>query len=68
MTLAAAPIDVGPLLRKTLFGPVRSVILTSATLAVGRRPSFQFFKSRIGLTRCRTLRWGVRLITGRRSS
>ncbi|HEY2882903.1 MAG TPA: helicase C-terminal domain-containing protein [Pirellulales bacterium] len=34
--LCAAPIDVGPALREYLFDEVPSVILTSATLAVGR--------------------------------
>jgi ATP-dependent DNA helicase DinG len=56
ITLAAAPIDVGPALRSELFEPTRSVILTSATLAVGRKGSFDFFKSRIGLTQSRDLR------------
>ncbi len=32
--------------------------MTSATLAIGRRPSFDFLKSRIGLTQCETLRLG----------
>jgi ATP-dependent DNA helicase DinG len=58
VTLAAAPIDVGPLLREQLFNQTRSVILTSATLAVGRRGSFDFFQSRIGLTQARTLQLG----------
>lgn len=49
-TLAAAPLDVGPALREQLFDRVKTVVMTSATLAVGRPPSFQFFRSRIGLT------------------
>ena len=56
-TLSAAPIDVGPLLRELLFDQVRSVILTSATLATGRG-SFDFFKSRVGLTQSETLSLG----------
>jgi ATP-dependent DNA helicase DinG len=56
--LAAAPIDVGPTLRSELFEATRSVILTSATLAVGRSGSFDFFKSRIGLTQSRGVRVG----------
>jgi ATP-dependent DNA helicase DinG len=52
--LAAAPIDVGPVLRKQLFEKVPSVIMTSATLAVGRQRSFDFFRSRIGLTQAET--------------
>jgi ATP-dependent DNA helicase DinG len=58
VTLAAAPIDVGPALREHLFNKTRSVILTSATLAIGRRPSFDFFQSRVGLTQARTLQLG----------
>jgi ATP-dependent DNA helicase DinG len=56
--LSAAPIDVGPTLRAELFQKVRSVILTSATLAVGNDDSFDFFRSRIGLTSANTLRVG----------
>jgi len=57
-TLAAAPIDVGPVLREQLFERVPSVIMTSATLAVGAGGSFDFFKSRIGLTQAETLSVG----------
>ncbi|HEY2838623.1 MAG TPA: helicase C-terminal domain-containing protein, partial [Pirellulales bacterium] len=53
-SLAAAPIDVGPTLRAELFEKVGSVIMTSATLAVGESASFYFFKSRIGLTQVET--------------
>lgn len=53
-SLAAAPIDVGPVLRAELFEKVDSVIMTSATLAVGEKASFDFFKSRIGLTQVDT--------------
>lgn len=56
--LEAAPIDVGPTLRKELFDATHSVILTSATLSVGRQGSFEFFKSRIGLTQATGLRLG----------
>jgi len=58
VTLAAAPLDIGPALRSTLFSATRCVILTSATLSVGRDGAFDFYKSRVGLTRCRTLRVG----------
>jgi ATP-dependent DNA helicase DinG len=46
--LAAAPVDVGPLLREHLFSKVPTVVMTSATLATAGG-SFDFFKSRIGL-------------------
>jgi ATP-dependent DNA helicase DinG len=36
ITLAAAPIDIGPAMREQLFDKVPSVIMTSATLSVGR--------------------------------
>jgi ATP-dependent DNA helicase DinG len=56
VNLSAAPIDVGPTLRKELFNTTRSVIMTSATLSVGRSGSFDFFQSRIGLTQSRSVR------------
>ncbi len=58
MKLAAAPLDVGPALRDQLFAKVSTVVLTSATLSVGREGSFDFFKSRIGLTQSESRRWG----------
>ena len=57
-TLAAAPVDVGPALREQLFDAVPTVIMTSATLAVGRARSFEFFQSRVGLTQCRSVQLG----------
>ncbi|MEZ6055830.1 MAG: helicase C-terminal domain-containing protein [Planctomycetaceae bacterium] len=48
--LVSAPIEIGPVLRDELFNKVKTVILTSATLAVGRR-DFQFFRDRVGLTK-----------------
>jgi ATP-dependent DNA helicase DinG len=56
--LEAAPIDVGPALRAELFERTRSVILTSATISTGKRPSFDFFRNRVGLTQAQTLRLG----------
>lgn len=50
ITLAGAPIDVGPLLKALLFDEVPTVVMTSATLAVGASHSFNFFQSRVGLT------------------
>jgi ATP-dependent DNA helicase DinG len=57
-TLSAAPIDTGPVLREQLFSVAKSVIMTSATLSTGKKPSFEFFKSRIGLTQSAALRVG----------
>lgn len=56
--LAAAPIDVGPILRESLFNRTPTVVLTSATLSIGRTASFDFFKSRIGLTQSDSARLG----------
>jgi ATP-dependent DNA helicase DinG len=58
LELAAAPIDVGPILRESLFDKTPTVILTSATLSIGRTGSFDFFKSRIGLTQSESTRLG----------
>jgi ATP-dependent DNA helicase DinG len=51
--LVAAPLDIGPTLREQLYNRVPTVVMTSATLAVGMPASFDFFKTRIGLTHCR---------------
>jgi ATP-dependent DNA helicase DinG len=48
ITLAAAPIDIGPILREHLFQKTKTVIATSATLATAGK--FDFFQSRVGLT------------------
>jgi len=55
--LMSSPIDVGATLRDELFSAVPSVILTSATLAVGQK-DFSFFRNRIGLTKSRELKLG----------
>ncbi len=57
-TLCASPIDVGDILEKTLFGTVPTVVMTSATLAVGRQGSFDFFQSRLGCKAAETLQVG----------
>lgn len=49
ITLHAAPVNVGPVLKRELFDKVPSVILTSATLAVGAKASFNFFRASVGL-------------------
>lgn len=57
VTLGSAPIDVAPILREHLFQEVPRVILTSATLTVADS-GFDYFQSRIGLTRANTLQVG----------
>ena len=56
--LVAAPIDVGPALRRELYDVTETVILTSATLGTGGERSFDFFRSRIGLTSCNQMQLG----------
>ena len=51
--LQATPIDVAPILGQRLFDSVDSVVLTSATLAVGG--TFEYTESRLGLRSSRTL-------------
>ena len=46
--LSAAPVEVGDLLRTSLFDRLRACVLTSATLSVGG--TFDFFRARLGLT------------------
>lgn len=48
--LVSAPVDVGPVLREELFNKVSTVVLASATLAVGGQ-SFDFIRNRLGLTK-----------------
>ncbi len=58
ITLSSAPIDVGPILREHVFDRVPSVILTSATLSVGGRDPFAFFRDRLGFDNDPTLQLG----------
>jgi ATP-dependent DNA helicase DinG len=58
ITLDSAPLDVGPALRSELFDKCPTVVLTSATLSVGKSGSFDFIKSRIGLTQSSSERYG----------
>ncbi|MBX3444987.1 MAG: helicase [Planctomyces sp.] len=55
--LTSAPIEVGPVLRDELFNRIPTVILTSATLAVGRQ-DFSFFRDRLGVTKATELNLG----------
>jgi ATP-dependent DNA helicase DinG len=45
----ATPLEIAPLLEKSVFSKIRSVICTSATLAIG--DSFDFWMRRIGIDR-----------------
>lgn len=55
--LVCAPVEIGPVLADELFNSVETVVLTSATLAVGTQ-SFDFVKDRLGLTDCMELKLG----------
>jgi len=48
LALAAVPLDLAPILRDLLFDRLRTVALTSATLAAGGE--FAFLESRVGLS------------------
>lgn len=55
--LMSSPVDVGATLRDELFNQVPTVILTSATLAVGKK-DFSFFRQRIGLSKANEVQLG----------
>ena len=57
LRLVSAPVDVAPVLRDELFNRVKTVILTSATLSIGRQ-SFDFIRQRLGLTKTNELKLG----------
>ena len=49
VSLASAPIDVGPAMKQQLYDRVPTVILTSATLSAGGSEGFAHFQKRLGL-------------------
>ncbi|MCS6863797.1 MAG: ATP-dependent DNA helicase [Gemmataceae bacterium] len=55
VTLASAPIEVGPALQHQLYKTVPTVILTSATLSIGGSEGFEHFQKRLGLEGSPTL-------------
>jgi ATP-dependent DNA helicase DinG len=56
-SLCCSPVEIGPVLRDELFNEVKTVILTSATLAVGGQ-SFAFIRNRLGLDQATELKLG----------
>jgi ATP-dependent DNA helicase DinG len=58
VSLASAPIEVGPALKQQLYDKVPTVVLTSATLSTGGPGGFDLFKSRLGLDDADTLQLG----------
>lgn len=53
-SLHAAPVNVADRLRPLLFGPGKSLVLTSATLGVGD-PKLGYFRGRVGAEKARAL-------------
>lgn len=47
--LAARPINVGPLVKSLMLDRMRSLVLTSATLAIDRKSPFAYLENRLGL-------------------
>ncbi len=59
LTLASAPIEVGPILREQLFDKVPTAILTSATLSIGGgEDGFEHIRQRLGFSEGSTLQLG----------
>lgn len=56
-SLHAAPVEVAETLRRLLFAPEKTCIMTSATLGVGD-PSLQWFKGRVGAEEVRSMSIG----------
>ena len=54
--LYSAPIEVAPILSDVFFASMESVVMTSATLAVGE--NMDYFKTRVGATECRGVQLG----------
>lgn len=58
VSLKGRPVDVGPELKASLFDSVKSVVLTSATLTVGKKEPFGYIRNRLGLVDTRELQLG----------
>lgn len=58
VTLCGRPIDVGALLKEHLFGRLRSVVMTSATLTVAGEDPFGYLRARLGLDDVRCVALG----------
>jgi ATP-dependent DNA helicase DinG len=54
-SLNSSPVDVSDILRRNLFGPLRTGVLTSATLSVPGAEPFRYFRERLGLENAREL-------------
>jgi ATP-dependent DNA helicase DinG len=58
LTMRSSPIDISSHLKRELFGKVKTVIMTSATLATGKQKGFEFFQKRVGADQAKPLQVG----------
>jgi len=58
LLMCCAPLEVASQLKSMLFEPTEAVVLTSATLAIGRKKDFGYMQSRLGLAEAQTLALG----------
>ncbi len=58
MEMHAAPVDISHRMREMLFQQVSSVVMTSATVSVGKEGGFEFFQARIGASGSLTKKLG----------
>ncbi|MFO0383658.1 MAG: ATP-dependent DNA helicase, partial [Pirellula sp.] len=58
LTMRSSPIDISSHLKRELFGKVKTVIMTSATLSTGKQTGFGFFQKRVGADNAKSLQVG----------
>jgi ATP-dependent DNA helicase DinG len=58
LTLASAPVEVGPALKPQLYDKTPTVVMTSATLSAGGAVGFRHTQQRLGLEDCETEQHG----------
>ena len=58
ISLCRAPLDVAPILHELLFARIKSVILTSATLAAAGDSNFSYLLGRLGVPEAEALKLG----------
>ncbi len=58
IAMRSAPVVVADLLRERVFSKTPTAVLTSATLSIGKEPSFQYVKEQLGLDKPDELQLG----------
>ncbi len=58
MGMRCAPLEVGRQLSQLLFSQAESIVLTSATLAIGKQQDFSYIRKRLGIEAAETLALG----------